>query len=141
MPPHPLTNFEVQNYYQNQPKFNCVYPKNNLTKIKDVAYVINLDQFKSIGTHWITLYVNGNNVRYFDSFGVEHIAKKVKKFIGNKNMIANVYTIQACDSIMSGQFYTGFIDFMLQGKSLLHYTNLFSPNEYEKNDEIIVRYF
>ena len=75
MLPHPLTNFEKQKYYQNEPKFNGYYSSNNLPKIKDGACVINLDDFKSIGTHWIALYVNGNNIIYFDSFGVEHILK------------------------------------------------------------------
>ena len=73
MPPHLLTNFEIQKYYQNEPKFNVVYSRSNLSKIKDGVYVINLDEFKSIGTHWIALYVNANNIVYFDSFGVEHI--------------------------------------------------------------------
>ena len=73
---HLLTNFEIQKYYQNERKFNGVYSRNNLPKIKDGAYVINLDEFKSIGTYWITLFVNGNNIIYFDSFGVEHIPKK-----------------------------------------------------------------
>ena len=71
--------FEVQKYYQNEPKFNGVYSRNNLPKIKDGAYVINLVESKSIGTHWIALYVNNNNVTYFDSFGVEHIPKKKLK--------------------------------------------------------------
>ena len=62
MPRHPLTVFEVPKYYQNEPKFNGVYSRNNLPKIKDGAYVINLDEFKSIGNHWIALYVNGNNI-------------------------------------------------------------------------------
>ena len=75
MPPHPLTNFEIQKYYQKEPKFNDVYSKNNLSKIKDRAYLINLGECKSIGTHWIAFYVNDNNVTYFDSFGVEHIPK------------------------------------------------------------------
>ena len=81
MPPHDLTNFEIQNY-QNESKFNGDYSRNNLPKIKDSAYVINLDEFKSIETHWIALYVYGNNgsasydATYFDSFGVEHIPKK-----------------------------------------------------------------
>ena len=73
---HLLTNFEIQKYYQNERKFNGVYSRNNLPKIKDGAYVINLDEFKSIGTYWITLFVNGNNIIYFDSFGVAHIPKK-----------------------------------------------------------------
>ena len=62
MPHHPLTNFEIQKYYQNEPKFNGVYSRNKLPKIKDGAYVINFDEFKSIGTHWIALHVNGNNI-------------------------------------------------------------------------------
>ena len=87
MPPHPLTNFEMQNYYQNKSKFNGVYSRNNLPKIKDGVYVINLDEYESIVTHWIALYVNDNNVTDFDSFGVEHVLKEIKKFIGNKNII------------------------------------------------------
>ena len=78
MPPHPLTNFEMQEYYQNKPKFSGVYSRNNLPKIKDGAYVINLDKFKSIGTHWKALYVNAENVTYFNSFRVEIFQKKFK---------------------------------------------------------------
>ena len=73
MPLHPLTNFEIQTYYQNEPKFNSVYSRNNLPKIKDGAYVINLHEYKSIGTHWIALQVNDDNITYFDSFGVKYI--------------------------------------------------------------------
>ena len=62
MPLHPLTNFEIQKYYQNVTKFNGVYSKNNSSKIKYGTYVVNHDEFKSIGTHWIALYVNGNNI-------------------------------------------------------------------------------
>ena len=90
MSPHPLTNFETQKYYQDEPKFHGVYSRNNLPKIKDGSYVINLDKFKSIEAHWITLYVNYNKVIYFDSFGVQHISKELKKFIGNKNIITNI---------------------------------------------------
>ena len=80
MSPHPLTNFEIQKYYQNEPRFNGVYSRDNLPKIKDGAYVINLDEYSDIGTHWVALYVQ-NNVTYFDSFGVEHIPKEIKAFI------------------------------------------------------------
>ena len=73
MLPHPLTNFEIQKYYQNEPKFNGVYARSNLLKIKYETYVINLPEYKPIGTHWIALHVNGNNMIDFDSFGVEHI--------------------------------------------------------------------
>ena len=76
MPSHPLTNFEIQKCYQNESKFNDVFPKNNLPEIKDGVYVISLDECKSIVINWIAFYVNGENVTYFDSFGVEHIPKK-----------------------------------------------------------------
>ena len=88
------------------------------------------------------MHVNHDNVSYFDSFGgVEHIPKEIKKIIGNKNIITNIYRIQACDSIMCGYFCIGFIDFMLKGKSLLDDTNLYSPNDYENNNKIILKYF
>ena len=141
MSPHPLTNFEIQKYRQNEPKFNSVYSRNNLPKIKDGAYVINLDEYESIETHWITLYVHDNNVNYFDSFGVEHIPKEVINFIGNKNVKIRIYRIQVYDSIMCQYFFIGFIDFILKGKSLLDYKNLLSPNDYEKNGKIIPEYF
>ena len=64
MPPHPLTNFEIQKYYQNKPRFNGVNSRDNLTKIKNRAYVINLDEYSDIGTHWVALYVNNNNVTF-----------------------------------------------------------------------------
>ena len=79
MPPHPLTNFEIQKYYQNEPRFNGVYSRNNLPdKIKDGEYILTLDEYSDIETHWIALYALNNNVTYFDSFGVEHIPKKLK---------------------------------------------------------------
>ena len=93
IPPHPLTNFDIQVYYQNKPRFNGVYSRDNLPdKIKDGAYVINLDEYSDVGTHWIALYVR------------------------NK---------------------TG----MLTCKSFIDFTNLFSPNNFKKNDDIILNYF
>ena len=80
MLPHPLTNFGIQKYYQNKSKFNGVYLRNNLPKIKDGIYITNLDEGESIGFHWISLDVNNNNnVTYFDRFGVKHIPKEIKK--------------------------------------------------------------
>ena len=125
---HPLINFEIQRYYQNKPKFNGVYSRNNLPKIVDGEYVKNLDEYKSIKTHWIALYVNGNNVTYLDSFRVQQIPKKSRKFIGNKSITTNIYRIQACDAIMCGYFCIGFINYMLLNKRLTDFTNLFSPN-------------
>ena len=142
MPSHPLTNFEIEKYYQNEPKFNGVYSRNNLPKIKDGTYLINLDESKSIGTHWIVLYVNGNNnVIYFDSFGVEYIPKGVERFIGSKDMTTNIYWRQAYNLILCRYFCIGYIGFMLKGKSLQDYANLFSHNGYKKNDQIILKYF
>ena len=86
MPPHTLTNFEIQKYYQNEPRFNSVYSRDNLTEIKDGAYIINLNEYSDIGTHWVALYVYNNSVTYFDSSGVEHIPKEIKTFINNENI-------------------------------------------------------
>ena len=77
MPPHLLTNFEIQEYYQREPKLSGVYSRYNLRKMKDGTYLINLDEYKPIETHWIVLYVNDNNVT-FDSSGVEHFQNKSK---------------------------------------------------------------
>ena len=142
MPPHPLTNFEIQKYYENESRFNGVYSRDNLpNKIKDGAYVINLDEYSDIGTHWVALWVNNNNVTCFDSFGVEHIPKEIIKFIKNRNIKTNIFRIQAYDSIMCGYFCIGFIDFMFKGKTLTEYTNLFSPNDFTKKDDIIMSFF
>ena len=147
LPPHPLTNFEIQEYYQNEPRFNGDFSRDNLpnnnnnNNIKNGAYVINLDEYHDIGTHWTALYVNNKTITYFDSFGVEHIPKEIMKFIARKKIIANIYRIQAYDSIMCGCFCIGFINFMFNGKSLTDYTNLFSPNDFNKNDDIILEYF
>ena len=81
-----------------------------------------------------------SDITYFDSFGVEHIPKEIKKFIGSKNIIANIFRIQAYDSILCGYFCIGFINFMFKGKSLTDYTNIFSPNDFKKNDDIIMSY-
>ena len=87
------------------------------------------------------MYSSNNNVTYFDSFGVEHIPKKIKIFNDKFIVAANIFRIQAYDSIMCGYFCIGFIDFMLAGKTLTDFTNLFSPNNFKRNDDIILRYF
>ena len=129
---------KYKKYYEYEPKFNGVYSRNNLSKIKGGAYIINLDEYESIGTHWIALYANAKNLTYFDSFEVEHIPKENQKFVGNKNVVTKLYRVQACDSIKCAYFCIGFIDFMLKNRSL---TNLFSRDDYEKNDKIILKYF
>ena len=87
------------------------------------------------------MHVNAKNVTYFDSSEVEHILKEIKKSIENKYAVTNIYRAQAYDSIMCWYFCIGFIDFILKSKILLDYTNLFSPNDYEKNDKTILKYF
>ena len=99
--------------------------------IKYGAYVINLDEYHDIGTHWVALYVNKTGT-YFDSFGVEHISKEIMKFIDNKNIITNIFRIQAYDSMMWGYFSIGFINFMLNGNSLTDFNNIFSPSDLKK---------
>ena len=142
LPFHPLTNFEISEYYQNEPRFNGVYSRNNLPKaIKNSAYVINLDKYKNIGTHWIALFVNPKYAVYFDSFGVEHIPKEINKFISNKEIKANIFRLQAYDSIICGYFCIEFINYMFGGKSLIDFTSLFSPHDFKKNDQIIKRIF
>ena len=79
----------------NELEFKGVYSRNNFPEIKDGAYITNVDEYRSIGTHMIALCVNGNNVTYFDCFGVEYIPKDIKKFIENKNIITNMYRIPA----------------------------------------------
>ena len=142
MPPHPLANFEIQRYYENERIFTGVYSRNRLPKkIKDGAYVTNLDGYEDVGTHWIALFCNKNEIVYFDSFGVEHVPEEIKEFIGNKNIITNIFQVQTNNSVMCGYFCIGFIDFMRAGKNLTDFTNLFSPNDFEKNDDIILSYF
>ena len=109
--------------------------------IKNGIYVINIDQYHDIGTHWVALYVNNKTGTYFDSFGVEHIPKEIMKFIDNKNIITNIFRIQAYDLIMCGYFCIRFINFIFQGNSLTDFNNLFSPNDFRKNDNIILNYF
>ena len=140
--PHPLTNFEIQKCYQNEPRFKGVYSRNNLPKhgsvehsssgLKDEAYIINLDEYSDIGTRWIALYVQNNDVTYFDSFGAEYIPKEIKTIIGNKNIETNTFRIQAYDSIMCEYFCIGLIDIMLAGKTLTEFTNLILRNNFTK---------
>ena len=106
-----------------------------MAKIRDGVYVINLDKYKSKGSHWIPLYVTSDYVTYFD------IPKEIEKFIGNKYIKTSIYSMQAYNSIMCWYFCIGFIDYMLKREGLLDYTNLFSRSKYEKHDKIILKYF
>ena len=101
-------------------------------KIKDGAYVIALDEYADVGTYWIV---------YFDSFGVEHVPGEIKEFIGNKNIEADIFRVQAKKSKMCGYFCIGFIDFLLEGEKLTDFTSFSFPYDFEKNDDTILRFF
>ena len=135
-------NFEIQKYYQNEPRFNGVYSRNNLTKkIKGGAYVIYLDEYADVGWHWIALFYSRSEKVYLNSFGVEHVPEEIKIFIGNKNLEANILRVQANNSKMYGYFCIRLIDFMLVGKKMTGFTSLFSPYDFKKNGHIILNYF
>ena len=134
---HPLINFEIQKYYQNEPKFNDVFSRDKLPKtIKDGAYVINIDEYADGGTHWVALFCKKTEIVCFDSFVVEHVPEETKTIFK-----LNIFQIQSNNSIMCGYFYTGIIDFMLAVKKLMDSSNLFSPHDFEKNDGITSRSF
>ena len=114
---HPLTNFEIQNYFQNEPRFNRVFSRDNMPKkLKDGAYVINLDDYVDVGTHWIALFCNRSEIVYFNSFGAEHVPEEIIEFVGIRNIKSNTFRVQANNSVICGYFCIGFIDFMLAGK-------------------------
>ena len=126
--------------------FNGVYSRNNLPKSKNGAYVINLDHSENTGTHWVVIFLKEDEVIYFDSFGVEYIPKEIMEkiehsFLGNKNIKTSIFRIQDYNSIMCGYFCILFFEYMLNNKSLTDFTNLCSPWNFEKNDEIIKKYF
>ena len=136
MPSHPLTNFDIQRYYQDEPRFNGVYSRDNLpNKLQYEVYVTNLDEYVDVGTHLIYLYVNDNNGTYSE---IEYIPKEIKKFIGNNNITTNIFRMQAYNSVMYGYFCSGFIDFMLKGKSLTDFTNILLSINFKHNDKIIL---
>ena len=103
-----------------------------LKKIKDRAYLINLDEYADVRTHWIVLFCKRSEIVYFDSFGVEHVPEEIEEFMGNKNIKANIFWVQTNNWIMCGYFCVGFIDFMHVGKKLTDFISLFSPYDFEK---------
>ena len=146
IPFHPLTNFEITEYFKDVKRFNGVYSRNNLRNLKKGAYIINLDHSENTRTHWAVIFVKEDEVIYFDSFGVEYIPKEIMERIEhsslrNKSIKTSISRIQSYDSIMCGYFCILFIEYMLNNKTLTGFTTLFSPWNFEKNDQIIKRYF
>ena len=110
MPPHSLANFEIQKYYQNEPRFSGVYSRHNLLdEIKDGEYVKILGEYCDIETHLTALYALNNDVTCFHSFCVEHVPKEIEKFIDKSIVVTNISKIHAYNSIMCGYFCNGFI--------------------------------
>ena len=106
-----------------------------------MSYVINLDEYETIRTHLIALYVNGDKVTYFDRLEVEYIPKETKRLIDNKEITTSINITQENHSINCGYFWIGFINFMLKGKPLLDYDSLFFSDKNEKNDKMIYNTF
>ena len=119
IPFHPLKKFEIMGYFKNIKGFNGVFSRNNRPKLKNGAYVINLDHSENTGTHWIVIFVKSNEVIYFDSFGVEYIPKEIMKRIKNKNITFTIYLEFKIFCIL-------FIEYMINNKTLTDFTNLFS---------------
>ena len=131
----------IINHFNYEPRFKGVFSRNNLPGIKDGAYVINLNDNNSKGTHWVSLFIDKNTAVYFDSFETEHIPQRVLTKIKDKSIIHNIFRIQDNKPIMSGFYCIALIEYMLSEKTLLAYTNLLSPNDYKRNDKIIYKYF
>ena len=136
VPFHSLSNIEI-NYFKYNPRFNGVFSQNNSPRIKDGANVINLNDKNIKGTHWVSLFIDRKLAVYFDSFGIEYIPQEVLNKIRDKSVTHNIFRIQDNESIMCGFYCIAFIEYMLARKTF--YTNLFSANNYKKNDKIIYK--
>ena len=133
-------NIVFTNYFNYQPRFNRVLLKQILPRIKDGAYLTNVDDKNSKETHSVSLSIDRNTALFFD-FGIEYISPKVLNKIRDKSITHNIFRIQDDDCVKCGFYCIAFIEYMLAEKALLDYTNLFSSNDCEKNDKIIYRYF
>ena len=129
-------------YFNSDKSFDGTFSRDNLNIFnKDGAYIINLDKYDNIGTHWVAIYLKNNNVTYFDSFGIEYIPKEITKLINDKSIKSNIFRIQSFNSILCGYFYTGFIEYTSNNLGLNEYAKLFLVTNVDKNDQIILDYF
>ena len=128
-------------YFKGVKGFSGVFSRNNLPNLTKGAYIINFDHSENAGSHWVVIFVKKDEVIYFDSFGVEYNPKEMMEKIENKNIKTGIFRIQDNNSTMCGYFRILFIEYMLNNNTLTDFTNLFSPLDFEKNDEIIKRYF
>ena len=130
---HPFSNIKITEYFSCKPKFNSGFSRNNLSRLKDGAYVINLNDNKSKGTNWVSLFIDRNTVIYFNSLELNIFLKKNFKK-SKKNQLLTIYLEYKNESTICRFYYIAFIKYILAGKTLLDYTNLFSRNNYKKND-------
>ena len=128
-------------YFNYERRFNGVFSRDNLPRMKDGVYVIILYDQQSKGTNWVSLFIDRNLEVYLYSFGIEYILPELLNKIKDKFNAHNIFRIQDDDSIMYRFYCTAFIEYTIAGKTLLGYTNLFSLNNYQKNDKVICKYF
>ena len=141
-PPHPLTNLEIEKYFEDELQFNGVFFRGNLLEItKDGGYIVNLDDMGRAGTHWVVIFLNDNRATYFDSFGVEHLLREVLRFLKGKDIHANIFRVQPDRSFLCGYYCLKFLDFMFDGKSLMDFTSMFSLTDFGANDRKILKLF
>ena len=119
----------ISNYFKYESRFNSVFSKNNLPRKNDGAYVIILDDTNSKRTHWFSLFINRNAVVYFDSFEIGYVSQEVLNKSKNKSITQNIFTIQDNESNTYGFYCIAVIEYMLIGKNVLGYTDLFSWND------------
>ena len=139
VPLHPLNDMKITRYFSYEPRFTGVW--NNFPTMKDGAYVVIPDDENIKGTYWVLLFIDRNSTGYFDSFGIGYYSQEVLNKIKDKSITHNIFRIQDKEYITCGYCCIAFIECMLAGKTLLNYTNLFSPNDYKKNYKIIYKYF
>ena len=138
MPLPILSNIKTAKYFNYDPRFNGVFSRDNLPRMKDGAYIINLNDKQSGVRRWVSFFIDRNIAVYFDSFGIDYIPQKVLRKIKDKSITHNIFRAQSDDSIMSEFYCIIFIEYMLAGKTLLDYTNLFSSTNYRNNDKTYI---
>ena len=136
-----LSKIEIAYYFKYKPRFNDVFSRNNLPRIKDEPYVKSLNDKNCTGTHWVSLFIHKKVAIYFDSFGTEYIPQELLNKIKDTSITHNTFRMQDNESIMCGFYFIAFAEYMLARKTFLDHTNLFSPNDYKKKDKIAHKYF
>ena len=130
-----LSSIEIAKYFNFDPRSTGVFSRDNLPRIKDGVYVIDLDDKQSKGTHWVSLFNDRNTVAYFDSLKVEYIPQEVLSKIKYESITHREYSLMIL--LCVDFFFIAFIEHTIGGKTLLDHNNIFSPNDYQKNDKII----